>query len=133
VRKLTVAKTCFVIFLFCAATAMLSPAQTLSTLANFSGSNGATPTAPLIQATDTNFYGTTSQGGAYQSGTIFKMTPSGTLTTLYSFCASGGQCPDGYQPNAGLMQATDGNFYGTTSDGGAHQAGGTVFKITPSG
>ena len=61
-------------------------------------------------------------------GTVFKITPSGTLTTLHSF-ADG---TDGDDPNAGLVQATNGNFYGTTIKGGAY-GGGTVFKITPSG
>jgi uncharacterized repeat protein (TIGR03803 family) len=71
-------------------------------------------------------------GGAGQScysgcGTVFKITPSGTLTTLYSFRGS-----DGANPLAGLVQGSDGNFYGTTYGGGAN-SDGTVFKITPSG
>ncbi len=125
-------KTGCIAFLFCAAAAVTSSAQTLTTLVNFSGSNGNNPTGPVIQASDSNFYGTTNQGGANTSGTVFKMTPSGTLTTLYSFCSSQG-CADGSFPDAGLLQAADGNLYGTTSDGGAHGTGGTVFKITPSG
>ncbi len=132
-RKFTVAKTSFILFLFCAVTAILSSAQTLTTLVNFAGSNGGNPVAPVIQASDTNFYGTTNLGGANLAGTVFKMTPAGTLTTLYSFCSQGQNCTDGLNPSAGLMQATDGNLYGTTSDGGAHGAGGTVFKITLSG
>jgi uncharacterized repeat protein (TIGR03803 family) len=56
-----------------------------------------------------------------------KITPSGTLTTLYSFCSKGG-CSDGSYPGAGLVQATDGNFYGTTSDGGTN-SDGTVFRL----
>ena len=70
-------------------------------------------------------------GGAHSGGTIFKITPSGTLTTLYNFCSQIG-CADGYYPVAGLVQATEGGLYGTTSQGGAG-AGGTVFRITPSG
>ncbi len=69
--------------------------------------------------------------GANGVGTVFKITPSGTLTTLYSFCPQSG-CTDGAEPNAALVQATDGNFYGTTFEGGANGVG-TVFKITPSG
>jgi len=84
----------------------------------------------LIQATDGNFYGTTFQGGAYGQGTVFKVTPNGELTTLYSFCAQAG-CPDGAGPNAGLVQASDGNFYGTS--GGGSGKSGTIFKITPEG
>jgi len=88
----------------------------------------------LVQGTDGNFYGATEGGGAVSTyeceggcGTVFKITPGGTLTTLYSFHGT-----DGYQPNGGLVQWTDGNFYGTTRNGGAHQSG-TVFKITPTG
>lgn len=108
----------------------IAPEGTLTTLYSFSGSpDGIGPYAALIQATDGNFYGTTSGGGARGSGTVFKVTPGGSLTTLYSFDLATG---DGIQPSAGLIQATDGNFYGTTVTGGAH-GHGTVFKITPAG
>jgi uncharacterized repeat protein (TIGR03803 family) len=90
--------------------------------------DGANPEAPVIQATDGNYYGTTHLGGANNSGTVFRITPGGTLTTLYSFCAQAG-CADGQYPFAGLFQATDGNLYGTTYQGGA--AGkGTVFSLS---
>jgi len=90
--------------------------------------DGANPQAQLIQANDGNFYGTTQFGGAYNGGTVFRFTPGGTLTTLYSFCAEAG-CPDGQAPYAGLFQATDGNLYGTTYQGGT--AGkGTIFKLS---
>ena len=82
----------------------------------------------LFQGTDGNFYGTTANGGASGSGTVFQMTPSGTLTTLHPF--TGGS--DGAYPYAGLIQGTDGNFYGTTVQGGA-SGRGTVFQMTPSG
>jgi uncharacterized repeat protein (TIGR03803 family) len=62
---------------------------------------------------------------------VFRITPGGTLTTLYSFCSQSG-CMDGYQPNEGLVQATDGNFYGTTEYGSPSDAG-TTFKVTPVG
>ena len=65
--------------------AIASPAQTLTTLVNFNGSNGKDPVAPLILARDGNFYGTTENGGALNRGSVFQLTPSGTLTTLYSF------------------------------------------------
>jgi uncharacterized repeat protein (TIGR03803 family) len=87
----------------------------------------------LIQGSDGNFYGTTYQGGVNASGTIFKITPSGTLTTLYSFCSETG-CADGYEPAAGLVQATDGAFYGTTEFGGTcttyFEGCGTVFRLS---
>jgi uncharacterized repeat protein (TIGR03803 family) len=96
--------------------------------------DGANPYAGLVQATNGNFYGTTLYGGANDSGTVFQITPKGKLTTLYSFCSIG-NCIDGALPYAGLVQAIDGNFYGTTSLGGADNQGGygTVFKITPGG
>src|ERR1019366_7657107 len=94
--------------------------------------DGAEPQAGLVQGSDGNFYGTTSMGGALGlGGTIFKITPSGTLTTLHNFCSQSG-CADGEQPVAGLLQASDGNFYGTTEGGGAHIFG-TLFAITPGG
>ena len=95
--------------------------------------DGGYPNA-LVQATNGDFYGTMYLGGANGYGTVFKITPSGTLTTLYSFCSQGANpdCTDGYEPLAALVQATDGDFYGTTYAGGANGYG-TVFKITPSG
>ncbi len=115
----------------------ITPSGSLSTLYNFCSktgcADGAQPFAGLIQATDGDFYGTTYAGGANRSGTVFKITPSGKLATLYNFCSVGGTaCTDGSSPQAGLIQATDGNFYGTTYDGGANGSG-TVFKITPKG
>jgi uncharacterized repeat protein (TIGR03803 family) len=119
------------LFLVCAAAAIALPAQTFITLFRFDKTDGANPTAGLVQATDGNFYGTTYAGGSYDLGTVFKITPSGTLTTLHSFCSESG-CTDGENPQAGLVQATDGNFYGTTFGNGTNRLG-TVFKITPSG
>ena len=69
--------------------------------------------APPIPATDGNLYGTVEGGGTHGYGYIYKMTPSGDLTILYSFCALP-ECADGYSPQGPVLQATDGNFYGTT-------------------
>jgi len=85
--------------------------------------------APLIQAKNGDLYGIMQIGGAHNSGTIFKITLSGALTTLYSFCSQPA-CADGQYPAAGLVQATNGNLYGTTADGGVH-GDGTVFSIAP--
>jgi len=93
--------------------------------------DGSLPAAALIQAADGNFYGTTSEGGADNAGSVFRITPAGKLTTLYSFCSLS-KCADGSQPIAPLVQGRDGNFYSTTFAGGTHQDG-TVFKLTPSG
>ena len=83
--------------------------------------------APLFLGTDSNFYGTSQSGGTFNSGTVFKMTPSGTVTTVYSFDGTHGSDPWG-----GVVQAGDGNFYGTTRSGGTG-GGGVVFRVTPAG
>ncbi len=106
----------------------ITPSGTLTTLHSFDITDGSYPFAGLIQATNGNLYGTTYYGGANNDGTVFEITPSGTLTTLYNFCSQS-DCADGNNPYAGLVQATDGNLYGTTYYGGAN-GDGTVFKIT---
>jgi uncharacterized repeat protein (TIGR03803 family) len=103
----------------------------ITRLASFDGTDGSLPNGGLVQATNGNFYGTTSNNGANAAGTVFEITAAGALTSLYSFCSQPG-CTDGEFPVAGLVQGTDGNFYGTTQFGGANSAG-TVFQITPAG
>jgi uncharacterized repeat protein (TIGR03803 family) len=98
----------------------------------FNGTDGAKPLGGLIQGSDGNFYGTTEYGGASGGGTIFEMTPAGVLTPLHSFGCSTLNCPGGAHPVAGVVQATDGNFYGTTYDNGINGYG-TIFQLTPSG
>ncbi len=94
------------------------------------GEDGASPGAPLIQGSDGNFYGTTAGGGTFDRGTVFKLTPTGAVSTLYTFTGAA----DGAYPHAGLLQATDGNFYGTTWQGTtAPSAYGVVFRLTPGG
>ncbi|MGA2373128.1 MAG: choice-of-anchor tandem repeat GloVer-containing protein [Candidatus Korobacteraceae bacterium] len=131
-RKASLSEVVCMVFVLSAAAAIVSPAQTLTTLASFNGANGAELYASLVQGSDGNFYGTTYSGGANDYGTVFKITPTGTLTTLYSFCSQT-NCVDGKYPYAGLVQGSDGNFYGTTSLGGGAHRWGTVFKITSSG
>jgi uncharacterized repeat protein (TIGR03803 family) len=114
----------------------ITPSGALTTLYAFSGPSNYQPTA-LVQGSDGNFYGTTYLGGVSagdSSSMVFKMTPSGDLTALYSFSG-----PDGLNAMS-LIQGSDGNFYGTTAEGGsAFRSGGmsvgfgTVFRITPSG
>ncbi len=121
----------------------VAPGGKLTPRYNFcSGENcvdGGEPLAGIILATDGNFYGTASDGGAYGGGTVFQITRGGNLTTLYSFCAQT-NCTDGSDPSAALVQATDGNFYGTTFSGGLNalcgeppSGCGTAFKITAEG
>ena len=105
------------------------PAPALTSLYSFTGgADGGLPGAGLVQGSDSNFYGTTSGGGTSGNGTVFRISPSGSLTNLWEF--TGGS--DGASPYAGLVQGSDGNFYGTTYGGGAN-GNGTVFRITPSG
>ena len=121
----------------CVAVATTSPAQTFTTLDNFLGTNGANPRLmSLVQGTDGNLYGTTCDLGCVGEtgngfGTVFRVTPTGMLTTIYSFCAQT-KCPDGAFPYGGLLLGADGNFYGTTAYGGANDDG-TVFSITSGG
>ena len=176
-------RACATIFLFLAA-ASVSSAQTFNTLLLFGGADGAQPYAGLVQGTDGNLYGTTTAGGTHGHGTVFRITTSGTLSTIYNFCAmpncedgeypstlllagdgnfygaaSGGglygaglifkmpaggkptpiynfcsetNCPDGYAPQGPLIQGTDGNFWGTTHEGGSDNSG-TVFELSPGG
>jgi uncharacterized repeat protein (TIGR03803 family) len=136
----------------CGTVFKITPSGVLTTLHSFDYTDGSLPLG-LVQATDGNFYGTTISGGGFRAhcqtgppadcGTVFKITPSGTLTMIYSFCSQyiSGVCMDGATPYAGLVQAANGDFYGTTSIGGTStvcgnpysNGCGTVFKITPSG
>jgi uncharacterized repeat protein (TIGR03803 family) len=105
-------------------------AQTATTITTFDGSDGWQPFAGLVQGLDGDLYGTTTYGGAYGVGTIYKITPEGALTVVYSFCIQT-SCAQGVYPYSVLLLASDGSFYGTTQKGGTH-GGGTVFKFSPS-
>jgi uncharacterized repeat protein (TIGR03803 family) len=108
---------------------------TVTTLHSFNGPDGDGIYGALVQGTDGNFYGAASSGGVSNSGTIFKITPTGVLTTLFEFNGASGTDPnDGAAPNGGLVQGRDGAFYGTTIYGGyGVYDDGTVFRITPDG
>ena len=107
---------------------------TVTVPAVFDNTNGAHPSGGLALGKDGNFYGTTTFGGSGIRGTfpgygtVFKMAPDGTLTNIYSFTGFN----DGGFPYASLVEGNDGNFYGTTYNGGTNQLG-TVFSITPGG
>ena len=111
----------------------ITTAGKLTTLHSFSGPDGDASTAPLVKASNGNFYGTTPEGGtgtgcgSLGCGTVFEITPSGKLTTLHSFDG-----PDGSYPYAGLVQGTNGALYGTTFSGGRYGVG-TIFEISLSG
>jgi len=127
----------------CGTVFRLTPSGILTTLHSFQYTDGATPWAGLVLGTDGNFYGTTWSGGQDSElciftgscGTVFKITPSGMLTTLHTFCSQSG-CTDGGSPAAGVVQGPDGNMYGTTAFGGVagscgYGSCGTVFQVTP--
>jgi uncharacterized repeat protein (TIGR03803 family) len=110
-------------------------AQTFTTLLSFDGTDGANSTAGLVRARDGNFYGTASEGGTNNDGTVFRISPSGALTTIYSFCSKSA-CSDGANPMGALIQATDGNYAGpwgaAQSRDTRHVAGLENLGIAPS-
>lgn len=119
----------------CGTVFRISTAGAFSTLHDFNRADGCGPVAVLIQGNDGNIYGTTNRGGSHGLGTIFKISLAGKFTSLYSFCSES-NCADGQEPAAGLIQGTDGNFYGTTSHGGVTGKvfkTGTMYQITPAG
>jgi len=128
-----VRRTASIVFIFCLAMAGVSAASdTFTSLASFNKTNGNEPNhTALIQATDGNLYGVTSYGGANGSGAVFRISPSGTLSPVYSFCSLA-SCADGENPYTSLIQGSNGDLYGTTYSGGASN-NGTLFKITTSG
>jgi len=83
---------------------------------------GYNPMAALVEGSDGNFYGTASSGGFYDDGAIFKITPGGQYSVIYSFSSSD------ESPSSALVQATDGNFYGTLQYGGANNLG-IVYRL----
>jgi len=106
----------------------LTPAGVLTTVYSFTPQQtGAGLVGTLLQGSDGNFYGTSTGGGIANAGFLFKLTPGGVLTILYSF----GGIANNPGPPGSLIQGTDGNFYGTTNPGDS--ISGTVYKITPGG
>ncbi len=107
----------------------ITPDGVFSLLHSFTGgTEGSGPDSALIQARDGDFYGVTNYGGSAGRGTIFRVTSGGTLTTLYEFQGAHGALPS----DDPLLQASDGNFYGATTYGGATQHG-TLYQLTRSG
>lgn len=126
----------------CGTVFRMTPAGAVTILHSFGAtpSDGKGPQGPLLVARDGAFYGTTSSGGnlfgrcnsLYGCGTMFRMTTDGSISTVYEF---GKSLQDGSGPSPYLIEGKDGNFYGTTSSGGAigGDSTGTAFRVTPSG
>ncbi len=133
--KLGLLKTVGFVVALCAATAIASSAQTFTTVFSFDFTDGDSPEGPLVQGANGDLYGVNTFGGAVGAGTVFKLSPAGVLTTLYSFCSQP-NCIDGTDPNSGMMLATNGNFYGYARFGGVSILGfgqGTMYQLTPGG
>jgi uncharacterized repeat protein (TIGR03803 family) len=126
----------------CGTVFQVTPSGTETVLYRFCSqqycTDGAQPQAGLVMDAVGNLYGTTYAGGNNsKTGTVYKLTPSGIETVLYSFCSQR-YCTDGAQPQAGLVMDKTGNLYGTTGQGGVPsrycpEGCGTVFQVTPSG
>jgi uncharacterized repeat protein (TIGR03803 family) len=129
-------KTCIFSNKGCGSIFKMTPDGKVTSLYSFgSGADGGGPLGALLQARDGDFYGTTRYGGTHNWGTVFRVTPKGSVTTLYSFSGS-----DGGNPETGLVEGFDGDLYGTTYAGGdltiCTQLGpgcGAIFKITRDG
>lgn len=123
---------CIIVLLWLTMAGVAPASTTFKSLASFDKTNGYEPNhTALIQARDGNLYGTTSYGGVNGQGAVFRVTPSGTLTAIYSFCSLA-KCADGANPYTSLIQGSNGDLYGATYYGGASNSG-TLFKITTSG
>jgi len=107
----------------------MTPSGKVTRLHSFEQTDGDNPISNLVEGTDGNFYGTASYGGTHPNfGTIFKITSTGTFTTLHNFDSTAGS-----YPYAGLIQATNGEFYGATFAGGSGTCEfgcGTVFSLS---
>jgi uncharacterized repeat protein (TIGR03803 family) len=113
----------------------ISLAGEFTTLHSFTGPDGLQPMAPLFQARNGMFYGTTQAGGAHGAGNVFRMTPQGHVTSVHDF---GSSADDGLYPQAGVIDPGDGNLYGTAEMGGTGTncqgfGCGVVYRLAPDG
>jgi uncharacterized repeat protein (TIGR03803 family) len=106
----------------------LDPQGKETLLYSFLAGYGAYPLGSLVSDGRGNFYGTTTEGGAFGEGTVFKLDIKGNEAVLHSFSWSSG---DGIDPEAGVVLDKEGNVYGTTFDGSTND--GIVFKISKAG
>ncbi|MGC2329526.1 MAG: choice-of-anchor tandem repeat GloVer-containing protein [Candidatus Sulfotelmatobacter sp.] len=106
----------------------ITTAGAITLLHSFDGTHGAEAYAPLMQASNGNFYGATVNGGLYGNGVVFEMSPAGAYTDLHDFDPN----TEGGEPFSALIEGTDGVLYGTTAYGGTYNAG-TIYSIPLSG
>ncbi len=115
---------------------MTTPGGAIKIIYNFSGPDGASPSGPLVEGPDNSFYGVARYGGANNTGTIYKLSPSGggyTFSQMYGFSGLvAGTNSDGAEPIAGLAFGWDGKLYGATTSGGAFGYG-TIYQIPTGG
>jgi uncharacterized repeat protein (TIGR03803 family) len=123
-------KQCVLLVVFCVCGIPIV-AQTFTTVHSFSGADGANPYAGMVQGLDRSLYGTTTDGGAFGSGNVIRISLSGEVTSLYDFCAQS-NCSDGQFPVSTLVMGPDGEFYGVTQNGGIYNYG-SVFKVSTNG
>jgi uncharacterized repeat protein (TIGR03803 family) len=126
------------LLLLCGAMVISSHAQTFTSLFTLTTPTGVDPLSPLVQGLDGNLYGTAARGGTGiggdgGGGTFYRITPSGTFTKLYDFCATADYCPDGSWPGGLVALGPDGSFYGVTFGDGRGLEHSTVYKMTPLG
>lgn len=118
---------------YCGAAFSISPSGVLKVYDFKPSGMGYTPFSGVSLGSDGNFYGTTKAGGTFNWGTIFRVTSSGTLATLYNFGTCKSPCVDGYIPNSPPVQGADGNFYGTTPHSADGTNDGIAYQITSAG
>ena len=106
----------------------ITSAGAITLLHSFDGTHGGGPYAPLMQASDGNFYGTTEGGGNYNNGVVFEMSPAGAFTDLFDFDPN----TDGGEPFSALIEGTNGVLYGTTTSGGTYNDG-TIYSFSLGG
>jgi uncharacterized repeat protein (TIGR03803 family) len=116
----------------------MTPAGAVTILHSFvgldgAGTDGSYPKGALVQASDGNLYGTCYSGGANGTGTAFRITTKGVFTKIYDFAAEAAPGNIGNFPRAGLIQASDGNLYGTAWQGGVFVTTGTIYQLTLGG
>jgi uncharacterized repeat protein (TIGR03803 family) len=107
----------------------ITPTNQFLILHSFDNTVGENPEAALIVANNGNLYGTTGSSSTGIGGNVFEITPDGVYSSLHAFCNSNSSCSAGYLPNGAMLQATDGNLYGTTNAGGTF-GDGTVFSLS---